>query len=127
MGLYYTFWMRIHVHGVVTQEADERDATPFGKFDREAGWRGNRGDTGNTRQQCLLDDFKRGASTDQQDMLCIRKLTVQQPMPDNFIYRVVASHILAQEQQFAIRAEETGGVQTSSVRKNGLPWTQTRR
>jgi hypothetical protein len=51
-------WMRIDVHGVVTQEADEGDAAVSRQFDRQAGRGGDGGDTGDTGQQGFLDDLE---------------------------------------------------------------------
>ena len=47
--------VRIHVHGVVTQKADERDATCVGKLDGEARRGGDGDNTRNTRQQSFLE------------------------------------------------------------------------
>jgi len=56
--IYDAFGVCIYVHGVVTQEADEGDATAGGQFDGQAGGGGDRGDTGDAGQQGFLDDFE---------------------------------------------------------------------
>ena len=56
--LYNPFWMRIDVHGVVAQKADQGDAAGVGQFDAQAGGGGNGGDTGNAGQQGFLDDLE---------------------------------------------------------------------
>ena len=53
-----TLRMRIHVHGVVAQEADEGDAAGVGQFDGQARGGGDGSDTGDAGQQGFLDDLE---------------------------------------------------------------------
>ena len=112
---YDAFGVRIDVHGVIAQEADERDAAGVGQFDGQAGGGGDGGDTGDAGQQGFLNDLERGTATNQQDMLAIRKRVMQQAMPDQFIDGIMTANVFAQEEKFSGAGEEAGGVQSSRV------------
>src|SRR5579859_1047403 len=115
--LHNAFGVGIYIHSVVAQETDEGDAAGVGQFDGQAGGGGDGGDTGDACQQGLLDDLERGATTNEQDMLIIRKRIMQQAISDQFIDGIVTAHIFAQEEQFSAGGEEAGGMQSACVCK----------
>lgn len=50
--------MRIYIHGMLSQEADEGDTAAVGQFDGQTGGSGDGSNAGDTRQQGFLDDLE---------------------------------------------------------------------
>src|SRR5215469_5201680 len=65
--------VRIHIHRMVSQKANQRNATLVRQFDGQTRWGRDGRNAGNARQQRFLDDFERGAPAHQQDVPGVRK------------------------------------------------------
>src|ERR1700756_3034961 len=118
--------MRIHIHRVIPQETNQRNPALVSQFDRQARRGRNGSDTGNTRQQSLLNDLKRSTSTHQQQMPMIRKSGMQQAMPNDLIDGVMPTYILTQQAQLPLLRKQTCRVQASGMAKHRLSRAQLR-
>src|SRR5258708_33981402 len=85
-----TLGVCVHIHRMVSQKANQRNAALVCQFDGQARWDGDGGNEGNTRQHRFLDDFERSAPTHQQLITCVRNSIVYETIPDTIVDGVVS-------------------------------------
>ena len=93
--------MRVNVHCLTSQKADEGLTSLLREINHEAAWRRNGGDERNSAGEGFLDDLKRHPAADEQDVLVERQQAMHERVAENLVERVVTAHVLAQNDEIA--------------------------
>lgn len=105
------------VGGFFADEAVEGLVGFAGELDGEAGRRADCGNSWDAGGQRFLEDFERGASADEEDLVFEGKLVFEDGVAEKFINGVVPADVFAGENQFTVGLEKGGAVKAPSAAK----------
>src|SRR5687768_4329030 len=118
---------RVDIADVATHETQERHVGVARELDRQARRRRDRGDEGNARHDCLLDNLEGSAPAHEQHAIGERYPVQEQLPADHLVDRVVAADVFGAGHQPAVAVEHAGRVQPSGLVEGGLCRAQCRR
>jgi hypothetical protein len=112
--------MRVNIHRLTAEEADEGLAGIVGEVDGEAAGGGDGGDEGDAGSEGFLNHLEGDAAAEEQDVVIERQEVVHERMTEDLVEGVVTAHIFAGDDEVAFEVKNGAGVQAASFGKGLL-------
>jgi len=114
----------VHIKAGAPQETDKGHTKAFGQLDRQAAGGGDRTKDRGPCDATLLQQFIAGPPADKDDLIGERQRFVENAPPNQFVQRIVATHIFAHRNEFTRGAKEGGRMETTGAIKELLGLAQ---